>query len=30
MNPIYVKDVYNSKRVASVLVRADDPLEDVL
>jgi CBS domain-containing protein len=30
VNPIYVKDVYNSKRVASALVRADDPLEDVL
>lgn len=30
MNAICVKDAYNSRRVASVLVRAEDPLDDVL
>jgi hypothetical protein len=30
MNPVYVKDVYTSARAASVVVRADDPMEYVL
>jgi CBS domain-containing protein len=30
MKPIYVKDVYDPKHRLSVIVRADEPLEDVL
>jgi len=30
MEPIYVKDVYDPERALSILVSADEPLEDVL
>lgn len=30
MKPVYVRDVYDPKQMLSVLVHADEPLEDVL